>query len=211
MSWTPITLAPGTTVLATVSRTTMTLTLQAASLRALGWSDENPNLAVSLGSGEHAGWLRLSVDEEGVTAETNGTGGVVLSLPRSALPDLIVCRASPLTWRSVEGAIEVRLPTVDAVAGSRSTAVKSRRNASVPAGPTAISSGYSDDEPPLGLIAVPDLYKTLHANAWAVGVELAFLSDGNCLVAGKVVSADDVETVVSRAIERASAPRSRAA
>ena len=60
------------------------------------------------------------------------------------------------------------------------------------------------------MIAVPDLYAALHASAWANGVELMFLSDGNVSVNGRITPADDVEAIVRDAVERRNAARQRA-
>lgn len=201
MTWTSLALGPTDSVLVTVTKTTVLLALQPAVLRAVGWSEDEPNLSVALGSGEHAGWLRLALDEDGVTAEINASGAAALALPRSALPDLLTCRRSPVAWRSTDGSVEVRLPTIGI-----SESTKSNRGR-----PALVATKPADGAPSVDLIAIPDLYKALHASAWAAGVELAFLSDGNCLVNGKIVTVDAMESLVAAAIGRASAANARAA
>lgn len=196
MTWTPLPLGPAVDVVASTTKKRVTLTLGPAAARRLGWSEDEPNVNAALGDGEHAGWLRITLDEDGTTAEPDQDGRLVLTLPRSALPDLADCRASPLTCRLLDGAVEVRLPTV---AGSRR-----------PAARVAVDNTRATDEPTLDVISVPALYQNLHSTAWQNGVELVFLSDGNVSVNGKISSIDEVETIVQTAIDRRTASRQRA-
>ena len=199
MTWTPLPLGPAVDVLFTTSKKNVVVSLGPVAARRLGWDeDESPNVGAYLGDGENAGWLRIALDEDGVSPEVVD-GHLLLTLPRSALPDLADCRAAPLTWKPDDGALLVRLPTV-----ASATQRPSPRLAAVggrPAEPV---------EPSLDIIAVPDLYQALHASAWANGVELMFLSDGNVSVNGKITPADDVEGIVRNAVERRNASRQRA-
>jgi len=199
MTWTPLPLGPAVDVTLTTSKKNVVVSLGPAAARRLGWDeDEQPNVGAYLGDGEDAGWLRIALDEDGVSPEIID-GRLLLTLPRSALPDLQDCRSSPLNWKADDGAaILVRLPTVAVASrpGPRLAAVNGRQ------APAA--------EPALDVIAVPDLYAALHASAWANGVELMFLSDGNVSVNGRITSADDVEGIVRAAVERRDAARQRA-
>jgi hypothetical protein len=200
LTFTPLPLGASPDVLATITKKRVMLALSSVAIRRLGWSEDEPNVSVALGDGEDAGWLRIFLDEDGVTPE-QVEKQLVLTLPRSALPDLQDCRASPLTWRPApEGAgIDVRLPTVSAGARRRFQPKVAVNN-----------EARADEVPGVSVIAVPDLYKGLHREAYAVGVELMFLSDGNVLVNGKVSPIDDIESIVRAAIERRNAARERA-
>ena len=181
MTWTPLPLGPAIDVTITTSKRNVVVSLGPLAARRLGYDeDESPNVGAYLGDGQDIGWLRIALDEDGVSPEIV-EGRLLLTLPRSALPDLQDCRGAPLTWKPDDGAILVRLPTVAAAARSapRLASVSGR-----PAEPV---------EPTLDVIAVPQLYTTLHASAWANGVELMFLSDGNVSVNGRMMPADDVE------------------
>lgn len=205
MPWTPLPLGPAVDVVATTTKKRIALALGPLAIRRLGWSeDEAPNVTAALGDGEHAGWLRISLDEDGVTPELND-GQLVLTLPRSALPDLQDCRGSPLVWRPLSEefgrAIDVRLPTV---AATRSPA---RPQLAVS---NARKPAPADDLPQIEQISPPALYENLHRTAWANGVELTWLSDGNVLVNGRVQPVDDVENVVRVAVEGRNTARQRA-
>jgi hypothetical protein len=199
MTWTPLPLGPAIDIIITTSKRNVVISIGPAAARRLGWDeDESPNVGAYLGDADHAGWLRIALDEDGVSPE-QVEGRLLLTLPRSALPDLQDCRGAPLTWKPDDGAILVRLPTV-AVASSRPIP----RLAAVGGKPTEAP------EPTLDVIAVPALYQGLHASAWANGVELMFLSDGNVSVNGKITPADDVEAIVRAAVEKRNAARQRA-
>lgn len=204
VTWTPLALSAAPDVLATITKKRVSLLLTPQLARRLGWSEDEPNLSVALGDGENAGWLRVALDEDGVTPEETEDGRLALTLPRSMLPDLQDCRGSPLTWRPADGAIEVRLPTV------ASGRVPPRR-------PTlavnnAVKSGSRPEDDPVSLevISPPDLYASLHRAAWENGVELTFLSNGMVSVNGKMVEVDSVEALVRAAMEKRTADRQRA-
>lgn len=199
MSFVKLRVGPSDVVLGTVTKTTVKISLGLGAIRALGWSEDDPNVSASLGTGEDAGWLRIGLDEDEGSTPEMVDGRLELSLPRSALPDLATCRSSPLTWRSAEGAIDVRLPTVAAAVGKPKLATVSGRAAPRP---------EPDDRPEV--IGPPALYEQLHRDAWASGIEVHFLSDGNCAVGGRIVSIDDVESAVRRAGEKRSADVARA-
>jgi hypothetical protein len=192
VTWTPINLAPDGGVLATVTKTQVILSLAPSILRQLGLSEDEPNVSLALGDGENAGWLRIVLDEEGMTPDSNGEGALI-SLPRSMLPDLQPCRRSPLNWRKADLAVEVRLPTVAAVAANRRP---SPRLAAVGGRPV-------DDVPKVEAAAPPELYQQLHADAWRVGVELTFLTDGTCAVSGQIMSIEEMEPLVLARIKAA--------
>lgn len=194
MSFSPLSLGAAPDVLITTTKKLVTIRLGPAAVRRLGWSEDEPNVTAALGEGDDAGWLRIALDEDGVTPESVD-GQLVLTLPRSMLPDLQDCRSAPIASR---GALDVRLPTIAAGAARRTAP----RLAAVGGKPTI------DDT--LDVIAVPDLYQAMHESAWANGVELMFLSDGSVSVNGKMMPADDVENVVRGAIERRSIARQRA-
>jgi hypothetical protein len=198
MSFTPLPLGPSVDVLFTTSKRNVVVSIGPVAARRLGWDeDESPNVGAYLGDGDDAGWLRIALDEDGVSPE-RVEGRLLLTLPRSALPDLQDCRGAPLTWKPDDGAaILVRLPTV---------AVAQRHGPRL----AAVGGKTQAPEPSLEVIAVPDLYQALHASAWANGVELMFLSDGNVSVNGKITSTDDVEGIVRDAVERRNASRQRA-
>lgn len=209
MPWTPLPLGAAPDVTLTTAKKRVVLALAAAAVRRLGWSEAEPNLAASLGDHDNAGWLRLTLDEDGATPETDERGRLVLTLPRSALPDLQDCRAAPLSWRGADaGGIDVRLPTVAARARP---AAKPRLAVN-----NAVARASKDDEEVVDeaagvtVIAPPELYAGLHREAWAHGVELHFLSDGNVVVNGRVRDVEDVESLVRGAVEARSAARSRA-
>ncbi len=204
MTFTPLQLGTAPDVLATITKKRVLLAFSGTAICRLGWSDEEPNVAVALGDGEDAGWLRVILDEDGITPETV-EGRLVLTLPRSTLPDLTECRASPLTWRPApEAGIDVRLPTVAPIGLRRPKLAvdnaKGKRGGSEP----------EDGSLTIDVISVPDLYSGLHSTAWANGVELMFLSDGSVSVNGRVSSIDDVEGLVSAAVEKRNAARQRA-
>lgn len=199
MTWTPLPLGSALDVVATITKRRVVLALGPIAIRRLGWSPDEPNVSAALGDGENAGWLRITLDEEGVSAEPDQDGRLLLVLPRSTLPDLADGRGVPLTCRLLEGAVEVRLPTVGA-ATLRHT-------------PRIVAENGRPVLPPvesIDVIGVPDLYAGLHANAWANGVELMFLSNGDVSVNGKVGSIDDVEALVQSTVERRNAARQRA-
>ncbi len=199
MSFTPLPLGPAIDVLFTTSKRNVVVSLGPVAQRRLGWDEEeSPNVGAYLGDGQDAGWLRIALDEDGVSPE-QADGRILLTLPRSALPDLQDCRGAPLVWKPDDGAaILVRLPTIAASRPApRLAAVDGKRAAAEP-------------EPSLDVIAVPDLYQALHASAWANGVELMFLSDGNVSVNGRITPADDVEAIVRDAVERRNSSRQRA-
>ena len=200
MSFVKNSLGPTEIVLGTVPKKLVTVSLGSGAISALRWSEDEPNLAAALGDGEDAGWLRLCPDEEGLTP-TEVEGRLQLSLPRSAVPDLEPCRASPLTWRSVDGGIEIRLPTV------ASSAPAARPHLRAVGGRSA-APVEPDDRPEV--IGPPALYAQLHRDAWAAGIEVHFLSNGDCVVNGKIVDIDEVESAVRRAGERRSTDVSRA-
>ena len=205
MTWTPIPLGPASgDVLATVTKSRLTLSLGSAAARMIGWSElESPNVALALGEGENAGWLRIISDEDGTTLEPDATGRLSLALPASTLPALQVCKNSPLTYRPAEGALEIRLPVAAPTAQGRPAPPRPRVVAGREAAPT-------QDGPNIEVIPVPDLYRGVHAEAWRLGVEMAFLSDGTAVVNGRIVSMDDFESVVTAAMDRAKAANSRA-
>lgn len=178
MSWTRLSITDDPGVLVTVSKKIVTLILCQQALYALGWG-ASWKVAIELGDGEHAGWVRIVNDERGIGSEAS-PGRLALSVPRSTLPDLTEARLAPLVWRvTVDSALEVRLPTV--AAGARpKTALRSVSDA--PVGPHAV--------------AVPERYSSLHQDAWIAGVELVFLSDETCAVNGKIVAVGEVEATV---------------
>lgn len=194
MSWTRLNLSPDGGVFATVKKTQVELVIGPTPLRAIAWSEEEPNLSIAIGDGEDAGWVRIVLDEDGLTPSISSQG-VMLVLPRSAVPDLQDCRRSPVGWRMMAGALEVRLPTVAAVKAGRPT-------------PRLVSNNpktVQEEAERVGIeaIAVPDLYTELHKAAWMIGVEITFLSDGNCLLNNKVVSIEEMEKTVSARIKAA--------
>lgn len=198
MSFIKLNLGPTEVVLGTVTKKHLRISLGSGAVRALGWSEGEPNLTVALGDGEDAGWLRIFIDEEGSTPEEID-GRVELSVPRSAVPDLEACKSSPLTWRVRDGAIDVRLPTIAPVAGKDRLREVPKGTGHRPVGP--------DDRPEV--VGPPALYGQLHRDAWAAGIEVHFLSDGNCVVNGKVFDVDEVESAVRRAGEKRSSDVSR--
>ena len=201
MTWTPLPLGPAVDVTLTTSKKNVVVSLGPAAARRLGWDeDEQPNVGAFLGDGEDAGWLRIQLYDDGVSPEVVD-GRLLLTLPRSVLPDLQDCRGAPLTWKADDTALLVRLPTVAAA-----SARPGPRLASVGGKPLSVEAVA----PTLDVIAVPALYAGLHASAWANGVELMFLSDGNVSVNGKITPADDVEGIVRDAVERRNAARQRA-
>lgn len=194
MTWTPINLAPDGGVLATITKTQVNLLLAPSIIKQLGLSDDEPNVSLALGDRENAGWLRIALDDEGMTPDNDGTNAVI-SLPRTMMPDLQTCRRSPLSWRKVEGAVEVRLPTVSsATTGSRPQLRVAGGRAVAPA----------EDTPKVEATAPPDLYSELHGNAWRAGVELTFLTDGTCVVGGQVMTLEEMEPLVLQRIKSAS-------
>ena len=205
MSFTPLPLGAAPDILATITKKRVVLALTGAAIRRLNWSEDEPNVSASLGDGEDAGWLRIALDEDGVTPET-ADNNVYLTLPRSALPDLTECRLSPLIWRPADGAaIDVRLPTVAAQHRPQpKLAVDNARSRA-----QANQPSTADDEQAIQVISVPDLYAGLHKSAWENGVELMFLSDGNVVVNGKVAPVDDVEEIVRAAVDKRNAARQR--
>ena len=198
MTWTSIPLGPALgDVVATVGKSRVTIILAQSAIRALGWTEEESNVTVALGDGDNNGWLLVQLDEDGATLERGEDGRIVLALPRSTLPDLTVCRASPLVWRRVAtgGAIEVRLPTVGA---------PSRKIAPSRPGLRAVPSSVpAEDVPHVDVIAAPDLYKQLQVDGFRAGVEIAFLSDGNVIVNGRVMTIEEMESTARRMMEKA--------
>lgn len=180
MSWTRLPLADDRGVLVSVTKRIVRLTLLEAPLAALRCA-LNDRLAIDLGDGENAGWVRITVDDNGTEGEAS-SGRLVLSIPRSTLPDLTEARTAPLVWRAVEDAIEVRLPTIGA-ARPRPTLR-----------PVA-------DEPVR--IAVPTQFTDLHDRVWSSGGDLVFLSNGTCVLNGRVVELGELETEARRALEAA--------
>ena len=203
MTWTPLDLSPDGGVAITVNKARVVVTLAPVILHTLGWGEEDPNVSVSLGDEAHAGWLRVALDEDGFTPDLAGSSAV-LTLPRSLLPDLQNCRRAPLSWKKTEpGTVEIRLPTV---ASARPVPRRSSPRLVATGGGQAAAtpvSGAADEETGVDLIAVPDLYQALHAEAWRAGVELAFLSDGNAMVNGRVMDTDEMEKFVRARIKAA--------
>lgn len=197
MSFVKLALGPTDVVLGTVTKKAVQVSLGPAAIRALGWSEDDPNISVAVGDGEDAGWLRVFLDEEGSTPEEVG-GRIEVVVPRSAVPDLEPCRSSSLVWRTADGGIDVRLPTVAAKPKLRSVPSSNRPQLQV----------LAESLPEV--VGPPALYGELHREAWAAGIEVHFLSNGDVVVAGKVCSIDDVESAVRRAGERRTADVSRA-
>ena len=207
MTWTPLPLGenPATGIVATLTKKKdLAITFGSGPTRALHWEEDDPNITLSLGDGEHAGWLRITLDDDGITPQP-ATNGFALLIPRSVIPELAPIKTVPLTWRSPEpGIVEVRLPVA-------TTAVGRPR-------PALVRGKTPEDDSVEKIMAIgtPALYAELVREAAARGgLDIIFLSDGNCAVGAggsnmKMMSVDDMEAAARRAIERG-APDPRAA
>jgi hypothetical protein len=196
VTWTPLRLGenPASGVTLTTTKKATQITLGTAVVQALSWEEDDPNLSAALGDGEHAGWLRITLDDDGVTP-LHQAGRLTLTFPPSALPLLTQSRAAPLTWRPVEpGIVEIRLP----IAAALPAAQRPRPRQTAPV-------GSDDSVEKIYGIATPDIYKELVREAMARGgLNVVFLSDGNCAVdvggTMKIMTVDDMETLARRAI-----------
>lgn len=196
MSWVRLPIGTVPDVIATITKSRTVIAIAPGASRRLGLSEDEPNVAVDLGDGENTGWLRIVRDEDGVTPEQIGDGVSTLTFPNAALPALRPCKNEPLTTRFAEdGSLEIRLPLAAAP-----TVKPGRPAPKVVAGRDA--PPVEEDENKVSVIGAPALYAILVRDAWAAGVEVAFMSDGTAVVAGKVVEInDDFEIAVRRLIK----------
>lgn len=158
-----------------------------------------------IGSGEHAGLMLLEPGSLPPAAKDT----IDFHFRTLTLPGLPQCRALPLAWSAGQTGIEIRLPQT---AGPRPASRGVPRPIAAAPDPDMAEQlitlpGDPDDDaefaPPSAAerVAVPAQYADLHRQAWGIGLEMTFLSDGTCAAGGEVLPVKEMERLVKRRLQ----------